>query len=241
MKKLLLLTFVALFSTSLTFKAQAAQDSCADLITKFFIPEAKTSKYNWVTRPISDVQIDKLAEKLKALGSELKEGSTLHVLSIDDLGENNTLPGIFKQTVRANTTYENKLVMLSSVNTDPKATFQIRAILSNKEIFDYNLYQGTKLPVSISNASVEFVNSLSKLPTAYGVELKKVEISIVHPYYQVGINGHLKGQGQLNLDLINAIEYEEAIELLKVLPKGVEVILKAITPNGFYFETILKL
>lgn len=228
-----------LILSSLSFQASAADDSCAALISKFFLQGQKAAKYKWINRSLSDVQIDKISESLKLSGVELKEGSTIHVLTLNDLAKDAPIKGIFPQMVKANTAYENKLLALSSINEDPKATFQFRAIMSNKEIFDYNIYQGTKLPTSVMNGMAEFLNASSKLPFAYGVELKKVELSIVHPYFQVGVN--VDKQPTARLDLINAIEYEEAIELLKALPPGVEVILKAITPNGFYYETVLKL
>lgn len=237
-KKLLLLTLVTLIFGSLNSKAFAADDSCADLISKFFLSGEKSKNYKWINRTIPDVQIVKLTESLKESGIELKAGSTIHVLTKDDLG-GEPINGIFKQVVRENAAYENRLLTLSSINQDPKVTFQLRAFMSNKEIFDYNVYQAGKLPASIAGGAQEFLNSVPKLPSAYGVELKKVEISIVHPYYQVGVN--VDGVGQARLDLINAVEYEEAIELLKALPKGVAVVVKAITPNGFYYETVFKL
>lgn len=237
-KKLFLLTVLTLITGTFTFKANAADDSCATLISKFFLSGQKAQQYKWVNRSLSDVQIEKIQESLKGQGIELKAGSTIHVLTINDLGKG-PINGIFPQVLKENTAYENKLLALSSVNQEPKATFQFRAVMSNKEIFDYNIYQGTKLPTSVLNGAAEFLNASSKLPFAYGVELKKVEISIVHPYFQVGVN--VDGKPTAHLDLINAVEYEEAIEVLKSLPRGVEVILKAITPNGFYYETVLKL
>lgn len=237
-KKLFLLTVLTLITGTFTFKANAADDSCAKLISNFFLTGQKAQQYQWVNRSLSDVQITKIEESLKAEGIELKSGSIIHVLKINDLGKE-PINGIFPQVIKENTTYENKLLALSTVDQDPKVTFQFRAFMSNKEIFDYNTYQGTKLPTSVTNGAAEFLNASSKLPSAYGVELKKVEISIVHPYYQVGVN--VEGKPTAHLDLINAIEYEEAIAVLKALPRGIEVVLKAITPNGFYYETVLKL
>lgn len=238
MKKTLSVTMLTFLLTIISFAASASNDNCNDLISKFFISGQKTGDYKWATRPISDVQITKLEEFASLSNIPLKKGDTLHVLTYEDFGANNSVDNIFKQNIRENGLYENKLVKLSAVDQDPKVTFQVRAVLSNKVIFEYNIYQAEKLPVSLDKATTEFLVAMKDLPTAYGVEVKAVEINIVHPYYTVGVQSgksvHVKS------DAINEYEFEDAIELLKVLPKGVEVIVKAIVPNGFYYETVLK-
>lgn len=186
--------------------------------------------FAWPQGELSDAQWQNLVRFSKRNRRPLEEGATIEVLSPPNEPVVGSPSGI--QTVGKNGVYENRLLALSRIDERPREVLTIRVIA------DATRASATETPILVKgNAdSVDFDVARTELVRFLGgvIDVDVVEINHTHPSYEVRITDGNSAYRRSNE--LREGDVAQAKALARSMPAGSIVRLRAIVPNGHFYQ-----
>lgn len=207
--------------------------SCFKFISNIFKSNFNTNDYTWENGTLSEAQVGNLLKFTKKAGRKLEKGDSVLIWKHEMLRKGQSVSNqSFPQYVHINTDFERQLIEESLIDSNPREVLQIRLHYQDGSIVPMKKFYG--------NAhSVDFDKAVNELKDATGGNLRgifQIEISHTHPAYAVTVTDS-QGRQFSRPNQLSDGDLDAATDFMRELPSGMQVSLKAILPNGFFYQT----
>ncbi len=208
-------------------------DSCSNLINKLFGNYFEQDDFHWVGKKLSQAQLTQLAKFSRNAGRKIQQGDQIIIwepsmVKIGEVIEGQSIP----QVIKENGVFERKLLADSRIDTRPREVLQIRLHYADGSTKELKRFYGNAESVSFSSAE----DNLREVTAENLTGIDEIEISHTHPTYALTFVGE-DGRRFSRANEISQGDYSAVAQLLPRLPGGKRLTIKAITPNGFFYES----
>ncbi len=201
--------------------------------TRIFPKPLEMSEVIWPAETLSQVQFKNLIKFCKKMDRPLQKNSIINLLKYEELPPVVESDVGFQRVVR-NTAFENQLIKESNINEKPREVLTFRLHLENGQIIETPIKKtGNVNDVDFSSARYELFELLRGSATG----IAAIEVAHTHPTYVTRVVDPVTGKGNIRTNVVSVGDVQTiGSELAMTLPRGKRVIIKAIVPNGFYYQ-----
>ena len=209
----------------------APKDFLKSALNMFKGPEPQS--FEWLGQVLSTAQIKNLAKFAKKAGKPLQKNSKIRVIQIEEMKEvveSNVGP----QTVHRNGAFEQQIIEKSLIDSKPQEVLKIRLHLYDARIVETPIMvTGNARYVDFSKAEFELYSFLKGQMGS----VEKIEFAHSHPSYVVSVQSEQGSSFRANE--ISTGDVRALVDFSSRVPHGKSIIIKAIVPNGFYYQMII--
>ena len=208
-------------------------NSCSSFLRMIKGDRFTQEDFIWGGSKLSDAQIRQLVKFTKRAGRKIQKGDEITIWQPQEMRIGEAIEGErIPQYIRRNGSFENDLLSSSMIDTSPREVLQIKLHYSDGRVRILNKIYGNSRGVDFSKA--EWDLRMATRGNLAGI--RRIEIAHTHPTYALTIVSK-DGNRYSRPNEISKGDYAMISSFMSRLPRSKEVCIKAITPNGFYYES----
>lgn len=208
-----------------------APGSFIERLLPFLHPSLKVDDFTFNGPALSTAQLKALSRFSSRAKKPLLKGDQITVIRFEEM--RHEVPTEFGiQRTQENGNFENKLLELSEIDTQPREVLSFRLHLLNGDIVEVPItIKGDVNSVNFEKGSFELYNFLRGDVS----NIRTIEIAHTHPTYAMRVVSS-DGNSKFRANEISGGDFQAAMSFAQRIPHGKTVIIKAILPNGFNYQ-----